>query len=376
MRFPRAILASTLILLPAVLVLAQDAGETVVKQGAINEDLYLAGGTVEVRGQVDGDVVAAGGTVQVSEAVRGDVMAAGASVEVGAAVSDDVRAMGGEVDIRGTVGDHLAAAGGTVRLAPAARVGGRAFLAGGTVRIDGKIGGNLKAAGDAIVVRGEIGGDAELAGERIEIAPGAVIRGQLRYASRNAAQIDSGATIGGAITRTELQPGAPPRGAGAAARFGLLSMLTVAAIVLALGLPGFSLGAARRLRETPWRSLALGLAVFAAGPLVIVLLFVTIIGTFVALSLMALFPVLLLAGFLTAMISLGDLAVQRLGRGDSAGKGTQALAIAAAFLALWLLCFVPGLGPLLLLALLLFGAGALSLTLWQRYRVTTWGSTP
>lgn len=370
MRFPRAIVASALMLLPVVLVLAEDAGETVVKQGTINEDLYLAGGTVEVRGQVDGDVVAAGGTVRVSESVRGDVMVAGGSVEVAAAVSDDVRAMGGEVDIGGAVGDHLVAAGGTVRLAPAARVGGRAFLAGGTVRIEGKVGGNLKAAGDAIIIRGEIGGDAELAGERIEIAPGAVIRGQLRYASRNEAKIDSGATIGGAITRTELQPGAPPRGAGAAARFGFLSMLTVAAIVLALGLPGFSLGAARCLREAPWRSLALGLAVFAAGPLVIVLLFATVVGTFVALPLMALFPVLLLAGFLTAMISLGDLALQRLGRGETAGRGTRALAIAAAFLALWLLCFVPGLGPLLLLALLLFGAGALSLTLWQRYRAT------
>ena len=372
MRPTRAILASTLLLLPAVLVLAQDAGETVVKQGTINEDLYLAGGTVEVRGQVEGDVVAAGGTVRVSESVRGDVMVAGGTVEVGATVSDDVRALGGDVEIGGAVGDHLAAAGGTVRLAPAARIGGRAFLAGSTVRVDGKIGGPLKAAGETIIIAGEIGGDAELAGERITIAPGAVIRGQLRYASRNEAQIDSGASIGGAITRTEIEPGAPPRGPGAAAaRFGFLTMLTVAAIVLVLLLPGFSLGAARRLRDAPWKSLALGLAVFATGPVVIVLLFVTFVGAFVALPLMALLPVLLLAGFLTAMISLSDFALQRLGRADSAGKGVRALAIAAAFLALWLLCFIPGLGPLLLLALLLFGAGALSLTLWQRYTATT-----
>jgi cytoskeletal protein CcmA (bactofilin family) len=371
MRFPRAIVASTLILLPAVLVLAQDAGENVVRQGAITEDLYLAGGTVEVRGQVEGDVVAAGGTVRVSETVRGDVLVAGGSVEVAATVSDDVRAAGGEVEVGGTIGDHLAAAGGTVRLAPAASVGGRAFLAGSTVRIDGKIGGNLRAAGESIVIRGEIGGDAELAGERIEIAPGAVIRGQLRYASRNEARIDSGATIGGAITRTELEPGAPPRGpAAAAARFGFLTLLAVAAIVLALLLPRFSLAAARGLREAPWKSLALGLAVFATGPVVIVLLFATVIGTFVALPLMALLPVLLLAGFLTAMISLSDYGLQRLGRAEGAGQGLRALAIAAAFLALWLLCFVPGLGPLLLLVLLWFGVGALSLSLWQRYRAT------
>lgn len=368
----RVILLSALVLLTAVAARAQDAGETVIKQGTIGEDLYLAGETVEVRAQVEGDVIAAGGTVRVSDSVRGDVMAAGGEVEIHATVSDDVRVAGGEVEIDGTVGDHLVAAGGTLRLARDARVGGRAWLAGGTVRVDGRIGGTLKAAGDHLIIAGEVGGDAELAGDRIEIAPGAVIHGQLRYLSRNEAQIDSSARIGGAITRTEFEPGTPPRGPGAAGtRFGLMVMLAAAAIAMMLLFPGFSLAAAHRLRAAPWKSLGLGLALFAATPLVIVLLFITVVGVFVALPLMALFPVLLLAGFLTAAISASDYGLARLGRAEGASKGVRALAIVATLLALWLLCFVPGLGPLVMFALLLFGVGALGLTLWQRYTAAT-----
>ena len=346
---------------------AQEAGDTVIKQGPVKDDLYLAGGTVEVRARAEGDVVVAGGTVTIADSVRGDVLVAGGTVRVTATVEDDVRAVGGQVEIDGTVRDDVLAAGGTVTLTPATTVGGRAWLAGATVNVGGKIGKGLKAAGEHIVIRAEIGGDAELAGEHIEIGPGAVIRGQLRYLSRNAAQIDRGARIDGSVTRMEFEHAAAPRAPAAGVRFGGFVMLGVAAIVFYLLWPGFSVEAAGTLRRAPGKSLAYGLASFATLPVVIVLLLITIIGVLLALPLMALYPVLLLTGLLTAIIFLSDLGLRRLGRADSASRGQRVAAIAVTLLVLWLLCFLPGIGALVMFALMVLGLGALVQTLWRRY---------
>lgn len=70
---------------------AQEAGDTVIKRGTIEEDVYLAGGTVDVEARIVGDVVAAGGFVTVAEEVQGDAMLAGGTVMLRGRVHDDVR---------------------------------------------------------------------------------------------------------------------------------------------------------------------------------------------------------------------------------------------------------------------------------------------
>jgi cytoskeletal protein CcmA (bactofilin family) len=346
---------------------AQDADRNTARPGPAGDDLVLVGERVEILARSEGDVVAAGGSVVIRHSVRGDVLAAGGTVEIEAAVEDDVRAFGGQVAIRGPVRDNLMAAGGSVMLAPTANVGGRAWLAGATVTVHGRIGSHLKAAGQRIVIHGEIGGDAELAGEDIEIGPDSVIRGQLRYLSRNEARIDPRATIVGSITRGELEHDVAQRPPAAGLRLGGFVMLAVAAIVFYLLWPGFSVAAGRTLFGSPGKSLVIGLATLATMPLVIVLLLASVVGVLVALPLLALFPVLLLAGVLTALVGVGDFGLRRLGRAESARRGLRVASIGLTVLALWLLCFLPGIGALLLFALLLFGAGALILTLWARY---------
>jgi len=258
---------------------AQTFGESVTQRGLVQEDLYLAGSSVTVAAQAEGDVSAAGGRVTIENSVNNDVMAVGGTVELRAKVKDDARLAGGEVTVAGDIGDELLAVGGTVVITPDARIGGRAWLAGGTLEIDGRVAKSLKAAGGTIVIGGEIMGDADVVGEHIEIAPSAVIHGHLNYRSPNQAKIDPGARIVGAVIMTPLEtPSAATRTAHAGGFVFKLLALFVTATVLVLLFPGFATGAARGVGEAPWVALGLGLAVQASGPLVVILLMITLIG--------------------------------------------------------------------------------------------------
>jgi cytoskeletal protein CcmA (bactofilin family) len=350
---------------------AQEAAETITTHGTIREDLYLAGRSVEVRAQVEGDVVVAGARVSIEGKVRGDVLAAGGAVTVRGTVEDDVRAAGGSVEITGHVGDDAIGAGGEVLLARTATVGGRAWLAGGSVTVAGQVAKGLKAAGNDIAITGQIAGDVELMGETIEIGPEAVIRGNLTYYSPKEANIDPKALIAGIVTRKELAERAEPGPSAAGARFGLFAAFAVTALVYYLLLPVFSLQTARAIRAAPWQALGLGLAMLATTPLVIVLLFVTVLGIWLAFVLLALYFVLLTAGLLTGALALADIGLTLVRKTDTPTRAWRTGSIAATFVLLWLLCFIPGLGALALLALLFLGTGALAAALWRGYRGST-----
>lgn len=354
----------------ASLLLAQEAGPTVIKEGVTDDDLYLAGETVEVLAEVNGDVVAAGRRVSVDGAIAQDALLAGAEIDIRGRVEDDLRAAGGELTITGQVGGDAILAGGRIELTANSTVGGRAWLAGGAIELGGRVGRELRAAGGTITIAGQIRGDANLAGETIRILPGAVIAGDLIYRSSREAEIYDGAQIGGeirylAVTEDEAGPLESFLG-------GLLfsAALAVVGVVLVLLFPRFLVTAARGIGDAPLKCLGLGLAVLVATPVAVALLLITVIGIPLALMVLTLYFVMLLAGYLTGVLFLGDAGLRLLGRGERPGRGAQLLALVAALVALALLWPIPFVGGLCVLLVLLFGAGALKLGAYRAWSVS------
>lgn len=374
-RAPAVLLLAALLAAPGFAAGDDTIGQTVVVQGGIERDLYVAGGTVDVLADVAGDVIAAGGQVSIERRVRGDVLAAAGNLVIRADVGDDVRVAGGNVSLSGAVADEAVVAGGRVLIAPTAKVGGRARLAGGNVHVAGSIAEGLKAAGSRIVISGHVAGAAELYAEEIEIGPDAVIGGGLSYRSPNEARISPEAKISGTVVRHRLERGTGTglgegiETAGRVARLGLYVSLMVASIAMYLLFPAGAVAAARTVGAAPWISLGLGFAVLVATPFVVALLFASLIGIWVAAALLALYLVLLLAGFLTGIVYVGDRGLSWVGCGAHASRAWYLLAIVLALGALWLVRLVPVLGNVALFALLLFGLGALTLCIWRRYQV-------
>ncbi len=355
--------------------LAQEAGEAVRIQGAINEDVYAAGGTVDILATVEGDVVVAGGRVTVGERVSGDVIAAGGSVSVRADIGDDVRLAGGDITLSSAVGDDAIAAGGNVTLMPDARINGRAWLSGGRIEVAGTVGKELKATGVRIVLSGRVNGDVDLRGRAISILDSAIIDGNLVYRSPREAEIASGAKIHGTISYepVERQVWAIVAAVAGAGLVVLLSLI-VTGSALYLIFSYFIETAVTTIRTESWKCLGLGLAVFAATPVVIGVLFMTVIGWLPALVTGALYMLLLLAGFLSGAFYVGSIAPGLRGRGVVT-RARRLLSFAVALIVLTLLGLVPLLGVLLLFALMLLGTGSLMLGMYQAYARQSGGLT-
>jgi hypothetical protein len=136
---------------------------------------------------------------------------------------------------------------------------------------------------------------------------------------------------------------------------------------LILLFPRFSTTVEQVLAGSPWRSLALGSAIAVAVPVAAMMLLITIIGIPLALAVFALYPPLLLLGYLATMLFVGDRGA-KLARGEGeAGFGRRVLALALTLVAFAFIAALPWVGPLVTVLALLIGIGALVLTLYRHY---------
>lgn len=338
---------------------AMVAGEQVSQAGTVDDDLYMAGGQVDLYATVNGDVVVAGGQLNLEGHVRADVTAAGGEIELRGIVGDDARLAGGNVRVLADIGDDLVAAGGRLQLGPTAQVAGSVWLTGGDVQVGGSIGESLHVSGGRVILAGTVGGDVEVRAEKIEVRAGADIAGSLHYQSPNAAVIEDGARIGGDISHTPVELPVAPVVAGVlfVSLVALLGLM-LTGIVLYLAFPGVAQRCSDTIRESHWSSLGYGLAVFAGGPFVFVLLLSTGIGIFLGLLLLAIWLAMLLAGYLAGAYYVADAGLRKLNK-DEAGRAGRSVALASVLLLLAVVGLVPLLGRLVNWLVLLAGIGAL-----------------
>jgi cytoskeletal protein CcmA (bactofilin family) len=348
---------------------AQQIGEVVIKRGMVDDDIYLAGAQVDLYATVNGDAVIAGGQLNLEGDINADVIAAGGSISLRGSVADDARLAGGEIRVAGRVGDDLVAAGGRIHISPVARIGGRAWISGGELRVDGEVVEELRASGGRVVITGVVNGNVELWAEEIVIEDTAVISGNLHYTSSHEASIANGARIDGEVRHTPVETDMKPVVAGVIfAALAVLLSIIITAVVLYLLFPDFSLRVSQSLRNQPWLSLGVGFAVFAGVPLLSVILFSTAIGVWLALMLLAIYLVMLLAGYFTGALFVGNAGLDMLKKTE-VSKALRAIALAIAIFALAVINLVPLLGSLVNWAVLLAGVGALSRQLYQAYRI-------
>lgn len=338
---------------------AKQAGEHVSISGEIDDDLYLAGGQVDLFATVQGDVVVAGGQLNLEGNVSADVIAAGGDIELRGTVSDDARLAGGNVRVLANIGDDLVAAGGRLQIGPTSVVGGSAWLTAGDVFVDGKVAQELRASGGRVIINGTVEGNVEIWAERIEVSNSAVIIGNLLYKSPHPAMIAKGARIEGEITHEPVEVPVAPLVAGLLfASVVILLSMVITGVALYLVFPGVAERCSKTVRDEPWISLGFGLAVFAGGPVVIILLLSTGVGALLGLLLLAAYLVILLSGYIAGAYFVADISLHKLNK-DDAGKTARVVSLALSIVALSIIGIIPLLGSLVNWLVLLAGIGAL-----------------
>lgn len=322
---------------------------------------YLAGGELKIVQPVAGDLIAAGGRISVEGDVGADAAIAGGAVDIRSPVRQDLRVAAGTVHIDQGVGADLVAAGGRVNIEPAATISGSAWLAGSDVRIDGKIRRGAKIYGNKITLSGEIDGDTRLYGEQIVLTPTARINGNLSYASPVAFPENQRAQVSGTITRlgTPEEWGTPRAGSIALSWFHpifLISML-ICGMLLYLLFPNAVLGTQQAIEQHPVRSLLTGLALLFTVPPLAVLFMATVIGLPIGFTLLLLYPLTLLLGYLATAFFIGKKLAVAMEHADRLSLKKQVLFLALALLILSLALAVPFLGGFILLLAIMLGIG-------------------
>jgi len=350
----------------AVPVLAADlrSGETVtVASGeVIDDDLYIAGTNIVIDGTVNGDIFGFGTTITINGSVNGSVTLGGQSVTINGKIARSARLGGTNVTVNGSIGGDLLAGGTNVNVASTAKIGRDIILGGSIVRIDGPVEGYIKGAGSIVIIANGVRGDVELNVNKLTIASTANLRGNLTYTSKNEAEIQSGAQIGGTTTHKMpevKEPAGPFTNIGGKVIAFLMTLL--AGIVIILVAPRRAAAVAASIRRKPWLSLGWGAIILFATPIAAIITLVTVVGVPVGLIGLTLYGIAIYLSQIAVGLFIGYWIIGYFSKVESRGVLVGALALG--FTILTLLKLIPYVGfPWLWLATVLFGIGAMALS--------------
>ena len=316
------------------------------------------------------DTFVAGGEVDVRRTTADDLYIAGGSVRLTQVTGEDLVAAAGELTLQAEIDDDVIAAGGRIRLDSRTVVRGDVVAAGGDVEIAGQIDGNVTVAGARVLIAGVVGGDVQIAAGEVIVGSSARITGTLVYRSGEAAQIAPGAVVSGEVRHLVTQLPASSSWAIAGIGLGVLLVGITALVVLALGLHGVlpkAVGdAISRLRQAPGMSWLLGFGLLVAVPVAANLLLVSFVGSALALVVYAMYGLGLALATVTSAAWLGYAitGAARTTPGDlTLGSSLTRTALGAIVLAV--LGLIPVLGWLALFALIPAAAGAVATVSWQ-----------
>jgi len=313
------------------------------------------------------DVIVAGRQVEIGQPVLGDILAAGWRVALSGRAHDDVRIAAGEATVNAPVAGDLTVAGGDVIIGSQARVSGRSWVTGRTVRIDGVFDRELRVAAATVEIAGEIRRPLELVAERLEILPSARILGSVSYKGPAEAHVADGAIVNGPMIYDRI----PQRDAARARAFPAVSSLLfsihlfLAGLLVVIFLPRVETSVVATLRAQPARSLLAGFVLLVTTPVAALLLVVSILGLPIGLAMGAVYAIALFAGVLVTAFFLGDAESRLFEARSSLTRGQHALLLLAGVLTLALLRSL--FGVVVVFGSVLFGLGALALSAYQAY---------
>ena len=246
-------------------------------------------------------------------------------------------------------------------------MGGRSWLTGGTVRLNGVFEREVHVAGAAVQIAGEIRQPLGVTAETLDILPSARILGPLTYKGSTVARIAEGAIVNRPITYDKI----PPREAERARAFPAVSGVLFALHLFFVGLlvvfflPRVETSVVATLRAQPGWSLLAGFALLVSTPVAAVLLVISVFGLPIGLAMGALYAIALFAGVVVTAFFVGDAEARLFSTGPMVTRGQHAMLLVAGVLTLTLLRSL--LGGFIVLVSVLFGLGALALASYQAY---------
>jgi len=227
----------------------------------------------------------------------------------------------------------------------------------GSSTVDGTVNGSLTAFDAPVTISGRVDGDVVVFNGRVELARGGNVTGDV--VSRDAPIVAAGATIGGTTRR--VQTNVNWDGFGWAGRLAWWLAVSVSTLLIGLALLWLAGRGATRIADTGRTrigpAIGWGLLAFFGLPILAILALVTIVGIPLGLGVLAALALIYTLGYTATAWIIG----RRILR-----PGTSwVLAFLLGWGILRVLALIPIVGGLIWFAAVVFGLGALTVTIWR-----------
>jgi cytoskeletal protein CcmA (bactofilin family) len=335
----------------------------VSKNETIKGDIFLFGQRVRVDGNVEGDVFVFAKHAEVNGHVGGDVFAFAQLLDVNGQVDGNIRGFTNTLTIRGTVAKNVLTFDETVNVEPAGKIGGSLTLFMETLSLDGTLGRDLLVAGKHPIISGKVGGEIKAKVDTFTINAGAQVDGPIHVESNSPPEVSSQAKLASPVEYHKLEH--KPR--YMEGHYYVWQVIWAAAFVL-FGLVLFQLMPqfSRQSVENAERygaSFGLGVLVFFGVPIAAVIACITVVGLFVGISAFLVWY----AALYYAQIIVGGLVGQWiLGRTRELWPLVGRMAVGVIIVRLS--TTIPEIGGWIKFAVILWGLGAISLTIYRRFQ--------
>ena len=337
--------------------------ETVlISKDEVVDNLLVAFGTnVNIDGTVNGDVYCGAESVNITGTVNGDVFCTATYLNINGKVTGSVRIAGQDIKLNGEVTRNVMAAGESVIFDQQSLTGQDIIVAGGIIKLYGKVGRDADLHGENVSVGAEIGRDLTGSMQQLYIAPSAKIAGDVSYRSPNELNRSSEAIIGGEIKRATSATNGIDFGANIVASilvivFILVSLLLVS-MVSVLVYPALFVKTNDIIKNKAGQSALGGVVVIFVVPLLMLFLALTFIGLPLTMLILAIWAVVVLLSGPVMAYFVGSLIL----RNKKSPLGAMALG-SVIIIGLYL---IPLINVFTMLAVGLFGSGSIAINMLE-----------
>ena len=249
---------------------------TIAADETIDGSLYFGGQTLVVNGTITGDLLVAASQIVINGHVNGSVMGAARSIALNGEIGGAARVAAQTVTVGGSIGKELVVFASDAVLSPGATIGDGVMAAAATLSMDGVISGDLTGDVGALTMTGQVDGTVDVEAASVSVGPAGRISGDLRYRSKNEAQVAPGAQISGRTERLEpkVEQTSPLDDNPFLNLLGLwVGLLVLGYLILAIR-PAHLASVGQQVRVRPMPSFGVGILVWIGQIAALVALFV------------------------------------------------------------------------------------------------------
>jgi len=345
---------------------------TVSSEETIKGDMYVTGARrVRIEGTVDGDLIVFCESLDISGHVTGDVINFSQGARISGRVDGNVRGANNNLTITGTVSKNVLTFEETMTIDPAGKIGGSLTNFAANLGMEGSVGRDALLFAAHANLDGKIGGEVRVKGDSLSIGSAAVIGGPVHFEGHSKPEVSSSAKMASPVEFKQMEKKESYREGS----YYIWQVIWGAAFIL-FGLVLFALmpkfakdtvAAAEHIGVTA----GLGVLVLFGVPIAAVIACITVVGLFIGLSTLFVWY----GSLYFAQIIVGAVIGQWLmGRTSELWPLIGRMAVG---LAIVRLCTtIPHVGGWVKFAAILWGIGAISLSIYRRFEPVIAPSAP